>query len=154
MALTAGEGFAADLRAPVYKAPTVLPPVVDWSGFYIGVGGGWQGSRIGLSNPDFGTLTYEPHHNSGVVGGLVGVQRQFGPIVLGVEGGYLGGFGQASLGNTHGYPSSPQTQATSQEEEQRNQVARYLGCRWADWLGRRQLDALRRRRLCQWLVPV
>jgi outer membrane immunogenic protein len=98
VALMAGKSFAADLRAPVYKAlPT---PVFDWSGFYIGVDGGWQGSRIGLSNPDFGTLTYEPHHNSGAVGGFVGLQRQFGQIVLGLEGGYLAGFGQASLGTT------------------------------------------------------
>jgi outer membrane immunogenic protein len=103
MALTAGNGLAADLRAPVYKAPTALPPVHDWSGFYIGVDGGWQGSRIGLSHPELPLifpLTYKPHHNSGAVGGFVGVQRQFGQIVLGVEGGYLAGFGRASLGET------------------------------------------------------
>src|SRR3954453_20927735 len=87
VALMAGEGFGADLRAPVYKAPTAVPPVFDWSGFYIGVDGGWQGSRIGLSRPG-ASLSYEPHHNSGAVGGFVGVQRQFGQIVLGVEGGY------------------------------------------------------------------
>jgi len=99
VALMADNSFGADLRAPVYKAPTVLPPVFDWSGFYIGVDGGWQGSRIGLSSPGK-PLSYEPHHNSGAVGGFVGVQRQFGQIVLGVEGGYLAGFGQASLGET------------------------------------------------------
>src|SRR5262249_35440347 len=55
--------------------------------------------RIGLSNPDR-SLTYEPHHNSGAVGGFVGVQRQFGQIVLGLEGGYLAGFGRTSLGVT------------------------------------------------------
>jgi len=99
VALMADNSFGADLRAPVYKAPSGLPPVIDWSGFYIGVDGGWQGSRIGLSSPG-DSLSYAPHHNSGAVGGFVGVQRQFGQIVLGVEGGYLAGFGRASLGDT------------------------------------------------------
>jgi outer membrane immunogenic protein len=93
----AGESFGADLRSPITKAPTAVPPAFDWSGFYIGVQGGWQGSRIGLSSPPDGTLSYEPHHNSGAVGGFGGMQSQFGQIVLGVEGGYLAGFGQASL---------------------------------------------------------
>src|SRR5262249_15720708 len=97
--LAPANSFAADLRAPVYKAPIAVPPVFDWSGFYIGVDGGWQGSRIGLSNPDR-PLTYEPHHDSGAVGAFVALQRQFGQFVLGVEGGYLAGFGQASLGAT------------------------------------------------------
>jgi opacity protein-like surface antigen len=98
--LTAGVSFAADSRAPITKAPT-MPTAFDWSGFYIGVDGGWQGSRIGLSSPDpHDSLTYAPHHNSGAVGGLAGVQSQFGHLVLGLEGGYLAGFGQASLGTT------------------------------------------------------
>src|SRR5262249_29169246 len=100
VALTASEGFAADLRNPITKAPT-MPTAFDWSGFYIGAEGGWQGSRIGLSRDDsVGSLTYAPHHNSGAVGGFAGVQSQFGQIVLGMEGGYLAGFGQASLGDT------------------------------------------------------
>ncbi len=82
-----------------------MPTAFDWSGFYIGVDGGWQGSRIGLSSLDpHASLTYAPHHNSGAVGGFAGVQSQFGQIVLGLEGGYLAGFGQASLGATPSIP--------------------------------------------------
>jgi outer membrane immunogenic protein len=98
VALMVDTSFGADLRAPAYKAPTVLPPVSDWSGFYIGVFGGGQASRIGLSNPDIdGSLVFTPNHTSATVGGFVGVQRQFGQIVLGVEGGYLAAFDRARL---------------------------------------------------------
>jgi outer membrane immunogenic protein len=98
VALMADNSFAADMRAPAYKAPTVLPPVSDWSGFYIGVFGGGQASRIGLSNPHFDdSLVFTPNHTSAAVGSFVGVQRQFGQIVLGVEGGYLAAFDRARL---------------------------------------------------------
>jgi outer membrane immunogenic protein len=96
--LMADNSFGADLRAPAYKAPTALPSISDWSGFYIGVFGGWQNSSIGLSSPDVDeSLVFAPSHTSGAVGGFVGVQRQFGQIVLGVEGGYLRAFGQAGF---------------------------------------------------------
>jgi outer membrane immunogenic protein len=100
VALMVDNSFGADLRAPAYKAPTVLPPVSDWSGFYIGVFGGGQSSRIGLSNPDpdaDAPLVFTPNHTSAAIGGFVGVQRQFGQIVLGVEGGYLAAFDRARL---------------------------------------------------------
>ena len=38
--------LAADLPARTYaKAPAVVPPVYDWSGFYIGLNGGGASSR-------------------------------------------------------------------------------------------------------------
>jgi outer membrane immunogenic protein len=106
IALVAGAASAADLTTkPVYKAPrsAVAPIAVlyNWSGFYIGGDVGWQGSRIGLSRADpLGSLTYAPHHDSFAFGGFLGAQRQFGQLVLGVEGGYLAANGQASLGST------------------------------------------------------
>jgi len=49
-ALAAGHAMAADLRAkaPVYKAP---PPVISWSGFYVGAnaGYGWADSNVGFA---------------------------------------------------------------------------------------------------------
>ena len=89
---------AADMptKAPVY-APVA---VYDWSGIYIGGDAGWQSSRIDLSSADGFPLTYSPRHNSLALGAFAGVQRQFGQFVLGVEGGYMSAFGDASLGAT------------------------------------------------------
>jgi outer membrane immunogenic protein len=97
--------LAADM--PVKAAPSAASaygwppggPAFDWSGFYIGGDVGWQGSRIGLSSPT-GALTYAATHDSLAGGGFIGVQRQFGQIVLGVEGDYLTATGRASLGST------------------------------------------------------
>jgi outer membrane immunogenic protein len=92
--------FAADM--PVKAVPTVPVAAFDWSGFYIGGDAGWQGSKIGLSDPNGGLITFAPHHDSFAVGAHVGAQRQWGQLVLGVEGGYTAGFGRASLGLTPG----------------------------------------------------
>src|SRR5436853_34415 len=97
-AFCAAPALAADM--PV-KAPAT-PAAFDWSGFYVGGDAGWQGSRIGLSSPfdPAATLTFHPHHDSFALGAHIGAQRQFGQLVLGVEGAYLAGFGRASLGAT------------------------------------------------------
>jgi outer membrane immunogenic protein len=97
-ALIGTQAFAADMAV---KAPPAPAPAFDWSGFYIGGDIGWQGSRIGLSSPEpFATLTYSPTHDSFAGGGFVGVQKQFGQFLLGVEGGYLAATGNESLGAT------------------------------------------------------
>ncbi|HKN11110.1 MAG TPA: hypothetical protein VJ376_16760 [Pseudomonadota bacterium] len=36
-ALIAGPAMAADLGAPVYRAPAVVVPVASWSEFYVGI---------------------------------------------------------------------------------------------------------------------
>ena len=42
----AAPASAADLAArPYTKAPPMIAAVYDWSGFYIGVNGGWGSSR-------------------------------------------------------------------------------------------------------------
>jgi outer membrane immunogenic protein len=90
--------LAADMAI---KAPAAPAPAFDWSGIYFGGEVGWQGSRIGLSGSGPGaTLTYDPHHDSVAAGGFGGIQRQFGQIVVGVEGGAFAGFGNANLGAT------------------------------------------------------
>jgi outer membrane immunogenic protein len=92
----------ADRPAPV--------AAYDWSGIYIGGDAGWQGSSIGLSNPFSvfgggpGPLTYNPHHDSFALGAFVGIQRQFGQFVLGVEGGYISAFGYGSSVATTSVP--------------------------------------------------
>jgi outer membrane immunogenic protein len=90
----AGSASAADM--PVKAVPLAPAPAYDWSGIYIGGDAGWQSSSIGLSNPDFGTIAYSPRHSSFALGAFAGAQRQFGQIVLGVEGGYLAAFRDTS----------------------------------------------------------
>jgi outer membrane immunogenic protein len=87
--------FAADLpppvapRAPAVYVPPVLP-VYNWSGFYVGVNGGWGFGNAKFTIPEqpgfpagaSGTFT----DNGGVAGGTVGVNFQTGGFVFGVEG--------------------------------------------------------------------
>jgi len=106
VAALAGFGFVGTANAadmPVKAAPPAVATAYDWSGIYIGGDAGVQGSRIGLSEVFAGgpgPLTYDPHHTSFAFGGFAGVQRQFGQFVLGVEGGYMSGNGNVSLGAT------------------------------------------------------
>jgi outer membrane immunogenic protein len=74
---------AADLavKAPVYKAPIVVP--FSWTGFYAGIqgGGGWGRESWQDNNlaPDFSA-------NGGIFGGQAGYRYQMGQFVFGVEG--------------------------------------------------------------------
>jgi len=74
--LLAGPALAADLsRPPPYKAPPPVLPVFSWTGFYIGVHGGY-----GWSNSQGLDL------KGGFGGGQVGYNYQMNNIVLGIEG--------------------------------------------------------------------
>ena len=80
MAGVASSALAADL--PTHKgpppAPYIPPPSFTWTGFYIGVNGGWGFS--GTDNNSFGNI------NGGLVGGTVGYNYQMGQFVIGYEG--------------------------------------------------------------------
>jgi outer membrane immunogenic protein len=82
----ASAASASDLPTPAYsKAPPMVDPAYDWSGFYVGghVGGIWGRSRVF----DNGVLTESGAPTDGVVGGiLAGYNWQTGPVVLGIEG--------------------------------------------------------------------
>ncbi len=78
-------GFAADLPRPVYKAPAYYSPepVFSWTGFYIGINGGYGWSKFS------GTGTFGPDSVTarGWLGGATaGYNYQMGRFVLGVEG--------------------------------------------------------------------
>jgi outer membrane immunogenic protein len=76
-----GQADAADLPRQVYtKAPPMLAPYYNWTGFYLGVngGGGW-GSSTWDSTGSFDV-------SGGLVGGTIGYNWQFGTWVLGLEG--------------------------------------------------------------------
>jgi outer membrane immunogenic protein len=99
----AGSAGAADLsakKAPVYKAPPVVP-VYNWSGFYVGVnaGGAWGRSNADTSTvfspvgyfatssvPAIAATGAQSIHSSGFTGGAqAGYNWQTGPAVFGVE---------------------------------------------------------------------
>jgi outer membrane immunogenic protein len=92
----AAPASAADIAArPYTKAPPpVVAPIYDWSGFYIGVNGGWGSSHkcweltseatLGIISPPFG----EGCHNAtgGTAGGQIGYRWQAASWVFGIEG--------------------------------------------------------------------
>jgi outer membrane immunogenic protein len=89
--LFTGAASAADLAArPYTKAPP--PPVAavyDWTGFYIGVNGGWGSSRKcwDIVTPAGAFFGAEGCHDAtgGVVGGQVGYRWQMSNWVFGLE---------------------------------------------------------------------
>jgi len=80
---------AADMAARPYKAPPpVLAPIYDWTGFYIGINGGWGQSRncwdfVGVVVPV--TSGGCNNRSGGLVGGQVGYRWQSNQFVFGLE---------------------------------------------------------------------
>jgi outer membrane immunogenic protein len=87
---TAAPALAADLAArPYVKAPPMVAPVYDWTGFYIGANGGW-GQAHGCWDlvPLVGAVISDGCRNAsgGVAGGQLGYRWQMGQWVFGLEG--------------------------------------------------------------------
>jgi outer membrane immunogenic protein len=81
---------AADLAArPYTKAPPMISPVYDWSGFYIGANGGWGNQRNCWAATDaaFNFIGNEGCHDTdgGVAGGQIGYRWQTASWVFGLE---------------------------------------------------------------------
>jgi outer membrane immunogenic protein len=88
----AGAASAADLPARIYtKAPPVIAPVYDWSGFYIGLNGGGASSHECLTITNVAGAPVFPNsegcHNAtgGLAGGQIGYRWQTTSLVFGVE---------------------------------------------------------------------
>ena len=87
----AASAFAADLPTPTLSpSPAYLPPVYNWTGFYVGgnIGAGWSG--LSDTNTNFSdTLgsTFSAATNAQFLGGgQVGVNYQFANgVVIGAE---------------------------------------------------------------------
>jgi outer membrane immunogenic protein len=78
--------YAADLpAAPVYKAPAYYAPlpVFSWTGFYIGVNGGYGWSKF-EGTGTFGSDTVNA--KGWLAGGTIGYNYQIGSFVIGAEG--------------------------------------------------------------------
>jgi len=83
-AVVASIGMAQADGAAARKAAPVAAPT-SWSGLYFGAQAGWQWFDIDVGFPLFGT-GFGVSHDSPVAGGQIGIQHQFGHIVVGVEG--------------------------------------------------------------------
>jgi outer membrane immunogenic protein len=86
IALGTASASAADLAArPYTKAPPMVAAIYDWSGFYIGVNGGWAQSHDSRTNVTTATFlgSYDP--DGGTVGGQIGYRWQSGGWVFGLE---------------------------------------------------------------------
>jgi outer membrane immunogenic protein len=85
LGIAAGPASAADLAArPVYTKAPMMAPAYDWSGFYIGINGGWAEAHDRRLDPT-ATLLGSYDTNGGTVGGQVGYRWQAGPWVFGLE---------------------------------------------------------------------
>jgi outer membrane immunogenic protein len=83
LALSIGAASAADLSRPPppTKAPPYVPPYYNWTGFYIGVNGGY-----GWGTSNWSPLPGSLNTSGGLVGGTLGYNWQFGQWVWGLEG--------------------------------------------------------------------
>jgi outer membrane immunogenic protein len=83
LSLAAAPAIAADVNVPPLKAPAAA--AAPWTGFYIGVAGGygWATSSHSIDN-FFATPNFT--QNGGLVGGTLGTNWQTGSLVLGFEG--------------------------------------------------------------------
>jgi outer membrane immunogenic protein len=79
---TAPPVMAADLAArPPVKAPSYVPPAYyNWSGFYVGINGGYGFGTSSWTGTDNFNI------NGGLVGGTAGYNWQVGQAVFGLEG--------------------------------------------------------------------
>ena len=86
-AIGSASAFAADLPVQSYKSPPVVAQVYNWTGFYVGVNGGYgwgtQDPMTPLSNR-FDRTSFNT--SGGMFGGTIGAQIQQGYVVLGIEG--------------------------------------------------------------------
>src|SRR6188508_2217828 len=89
----AAPATAADMAARPYTkaAPVYVDPTYNWSGFYIGINGGWGSSRnryewtgpLGVT-----ALGYSADATGGLFGGQIGYNWQAGSWVFGLEAQY------------------------------------------------------------------
>jgi outer membrane immunogenic protein len=86
--LSSAPALAADLRRPPPPAPAVAPvPFFNWTGFYIGVQGGFGWGELERTLVTTGaTLRHDT--DGGLLGGTVGYNWQAGAWVFGFEADY------------------------------------------------------------------
>lgn len=85
--LFSGTAHAADLprRPPPPVQPVVRPLPFSWTGFYIGVNGGWGQGRSRFNFDDLGVNTGHFGTSGWLGGATMGYNLQTGPLVVGLE---------------------------------------------------------------------
>jgi outer membrane immunogenic protein len=98
-AAIASPSIAADVPRPIYKAPAV-PYVAPftWSGFYIGINGGYGWGDAEISNV-LGNFTTDTQ-DGWLIGGTVGYNVQTGNWVWGIEGDFDAALIKGNTSNT------------------------------------------------------
>ncbi len=84
VAAMATPSFAADLPRPSYKAPIYTAPAFSWTGFYLGINGGYAWGDADISN-SLGSFT-TGSTNGEMFGVTLGYNLQTGYWVWGLEG--------------------------------------------------------------------
>lgn len=79
----ASPSLAADLPRPAYKAPIYVAPLFSWTGFYVGINGGYAWADADWTGTS-GTASTKP--KGGLLGGTIGYNYQTGNWVWGLEG--------------------------------------------------------------------
>lgn len=83
-AAMAAPSFAADLPRPSYKAPVYVAPIFSWTGFYLGINGGYGWGHSDWNNGPMGNVSLNA--KGAMVGGTFGYNWQTGTWVFGLEG--------------------------------------------------------------------
>jgi outer membrane immunogenic protein len=85
--MLAGPTFGADMAVPPPLEKAAFHPVrvYEWTGFYVGVNGGYASGQSRVSFPALGDSA-DFTVDGALVGGTLGFNFQAGPIVWGVEG--------------------------------------------------------------------
>lgn len=93
----ASPASAADLPvSPLYKAPTYIPAIFSWTGYYVGLSAGWGWGSSHFIDPFSGTNVGSPRLSGFLVGGTTGINYQIGSVVLGLEGDFTGSWAKGS----------------------------------------------------------
>jgi outer membrane immunogenic protein len=103
-----GQALAADLppaAAPPPRAPAAYapPPLFSWTGFYLGINGGYGFGQSNWNDPVFGS-TGNFNTPGFLVGGTLGANYQVGAFVIGVEGDGDWSDANGSTSNTCPFP--------------------------------------------------
>lgn len=113
-AMLGSAAIAADMPAPLTKAP---PPLPTWTGWYIGINGAGFSSvsnNIGIAGTDTGTAglgaalaagaipaPINLQYNGWLLGGTIGYNWQLNPLwVVGLEGDFDGGKAKSTFATT------------------------------------------------------
>ena len=87
LGLTAVPALAADMAVKAAPPVPYVSPMYNWSGFYIGINGGWGSSRnrYEWTGPGLFALGYGADATGGTIGGQIGYNWQAGSWVFGLE---------------------------------------------------------------------